>query len=368
MKKKILCILQLPPPLHGASMMNNYLTKSKILNQNFNIEVINLQFSKSIHELEKFSFIKVLKSFHYGIMIVRKMIKFKPHLVYFTLSPKGYAFYRDGFYILLVKIFKSKIVLHLHGKGIKKNIQNNFLKKYIYTLVLKHTNIICLSKILSLDIENVFTPTPHIVPNGIPLKINTYHYLKETKSVPRILYLSNYIQSKGILILIEALSRLKDKGEVFSARLVGASGDLTLEMIEKIICDNNLAQYVKAVGPLYNEDKIREFQNADLFVFPTFYNNEAFPLVILEALQFGLPVISTFEGGISEMIINNETGLLVESQNAEMLASEISLLLNDQVLRNKMGKKGYERFKNNYTLEHFETNMNETFQSILSAY
>ena len=366
MNKKILCILQLPPPSHGASMMNSYLIKSKIINQNFILDVIDLQFSKSLQQIERFSLLKVFKSFRYIIIILKKMVQFKPDLVYFTLSPKGYAFYRDAFYIFLLKAFKAKIVLHLHVKGIEKCIQNNFLKKYIYRLVFKKTNVICLSKILSSDIQNVFTPTPYIVPNGIPEKSGINEVNKEEKkTVPQILYLSNYFQSKGILILLKALTVIKERGDIFSARLVGASGDLSVETIEKIINDSNLTSLVKAVGPLYNEDKIKEFQNADIFVFPTFFNNEAFPLVILEALQFGLPIITTFEGGIPEIITNNEVGLLVESQNVEILADKISLLINNQVLRNEMGKKGYEKFKNNYTLEHFEKNINNVFNDIL---
>ena len=84
-------------------------------------------------------------------------------------------------------------------------------------------------------------------------------------------------------------------------------------------------------------------------------------------MQFGLPVISTFEGSIPEIVINNETGFLVESQNAQMLADKIAILLKDKNLRIEMGKKGYERFINNYTLNHFENSMNNIFQTILDC-
>ena len=111
------------------------------------------------------------------------------------------------------------------------------------------------------------------------------------------------------------------------------------------------------------DEKYLEFQKADIFVFPSF--NDAFPLVILEAMQFSLPVISTFEGSIPDIIIDNVTGFLVETHNAYRLAERIAILLKDKDLRIEMGKKGYERFINNFTLSHFENNMNKTFQSIL---
>jgi glycosyltransferase involved in cell wall biosynthesis len=85
-------------------------------------------------------------------------------------------------------------------------------------------------------------------------------------------------------------------------------------------------------------------------------------------MQFGLPVISTFEGSIPDIVINNETGFLVETQNAQMLAEKIAILLKDKDLRIEMGKKGYERFINNYTLNHFENSMNKTFWKILGIH
>ena len=101
MKKKILCILQLAPPIHGASMINGYLVSSDLINQNFNLEIINLQFNKSIKKLEKFSIAKVFKALGYTFTIVNKMTGFKPDLVYFTISTKGFSFYRDALYFLL---------------------------------------------------------------------------------------------------------------------------------------------------------------------------------------------------------------------------------------------------------------------------
>lgn len=366
MKKKILCILQLPPPINGASMANGYLINSKIINQKFNLEVLNLQFNKSVKGAKKFTFLKVFKAIIYSLRIIKKIIKFKPDLVYFTLSPRGFAFYRDAFYILLIKGFKSKIVFHMHGKGIKENIGKNLIKKYIYTIVFKKVNVICLSENLTIDIKEISRAKPYIVPYGIPI-YSVSDLNKRVTEIPQILYLSNFTKSKGVLELIEALAKLNKKKYLFSARLVGASDDLTTEMIEKVVNDKCLTKCIKVVGPLYNDEKIQEFFNADIFVLPTFYINEAFPLALLEALQFKLAVISTFEGGIPEMIINNETGILVDGQNIQILANKIAILLDNKVLRNDIGKKGYERFIDNYTLRHFEHKICDVFDVILTT-
>lgn len=362
--KKILFLGQFPPPVHGASIMNSYVINSEVIRSNFNIDFVNLQFAKSIKELGKFSFLKVFKAFFYGFKIVKRVITQRPDLVYFNLTPTGFAFYRDAFYVFLLKLLRRKIVFHLHSKGIKKNANKSFLKKYLYTWVFKNTHVICVSKSLTDDIAEVYKSTPFIVPNGIqvrPQSNEMKHHLNG--SIPQILYLSHYLRNKGILVLIEAMGILNNQGYLFNARLIGPPADLTIEFLENIITNQNLTEVVKVIGPLYGEDKFLEFQKADIFVFPTY--NDVFGLVNLEAMQYSLPVISTFEGGIPEIVIDGETGFLVETQNAQMLAEKIAILLKDKDLRIKMGMKGYIRFLNNFTLNHFENNMNRTFQAIL---
>lgn len=367
-RNKILFIVQLPPPVHGASVMNYYLVNSEKLKSNFNIDIINLQFIRTIEEITRFSLRKIYKSIYYSFEIIRKILIQKPDLVYFTLSLSGYALYRDASYVFLIKLLRKKIVFHLHGKGIKSEMKKNAFKKYLYRLVFKNTYVICLSQTLIKDIEDVNQSLPFVVPNGIQQRKPIAKKESSDEShIPQILYLSNYMRDKGIIVLIDALKILKDQGYKFNGRLVGAPIDLKTEFLQKLIIDHDLSDCVQITGPLYDKEKTDELINADLFVFPTRYPNEAFPLVILEAMQFGLPVISTFEGGIPEMVIDNRTGFLVESQNPQMLAEKIAILLKDKDLRIEMGKQGLQRFIANYTLERFETDMINTFNAILSG-
>lgn len=365
-RPKILFLVQLPPPVHGVSLMNTYIIESDIINQNFDINVIDLKFVKSMDQLQKFSISKVVTALKYSFEIVNKMLIFKPQLIYFTFTPTGFGFYRDAFYVFILKIFKTKILLHLHGKGIRKN-NNTYINRIIYKYVFHNIYVICLSEILSKDISDVYSGKPFIIQNGVPKHpFRRSKAATESSNVPQILYLSNYTINKGIFELINALEILKNKGYNFRARFVGAPFDVTVETLEQYINEKKLNGIAQVIGPLTGNDKYLEFQRADLFVFPTY--NDAFPLVIIEAMQFGLPVISTFEGGIPDIVIDNVTGFLVETQNVQMLADKIAILLKDKDLRIEMGKKGYERFINNYTLNHFENSMNKTFWEILGVH
>lgn len=363
--RKILFLGQLPPPVHGVSSMNSYLVNSDAIRTEFDIEVVDLKFGESIKELQTFSFKKVGKAAFFGFVILAKMIRQKHDIAYFTITPTGFGFYRDAVYVFLLKLFRSRIVLHLHGKGIQKNT-GSFIKRKIYTQVFKNTSVVCLSNHLAADVKDIYKGKPFIVPNGIAVhNLSGGPKKKGNRTVPRILYVSNLVRNKGVLVLVEALAILKAKGHVFDARFVGAPYNVTVEMLQSTLRQSGLDQSATILGPLYGDAKFREYENADIFVFPTY--NDVFGLVNLEAMQYNLPVVSTYEGSIPDVVRNNETGFLVNKEDPQMLAERIAVLLNDESLRIAMGAKGREVFLNHFTLQHFELNMLQTFKAVLSA-
>ncbi len=94
---------------------------------------------------------------------------------------------------------------------------------------------------------------------------------------------------------------------------------------------------------------------ANIFVLPSVVDPEGgmdnLPTVIMEAMATGLPVVSTKIGGIPEMVIENETGFLVEPGDAVALANVIENLISDPALAQKMGRAGYERAQRLFSIE-----------------
>jgi glycosyltransferase involved in cell wall biosynthesis len=102
---------------------------------------------------------------------------------------------------------------------------------------------------------------------------------------------------------------------------------------------------------------------SDIFTLPTY--TECFPLSIVEAMQASLPVISTDEGAIPDIVDDNETGFIVNKKDPEDLADKLKILIEDKDLRLKMGQRGREKFLNNYTFEIFEKNMDQVFKKVI---
>ena len=120
-------------------------------------------------------------------------------------------------------------------------------------------------------------------------------------------------------------------------------------------------------GRKYGKDKEAFFCSADVFVFPTFYHNECFPLVLLEAMEHGLPCISTTEGGIPGIIEDGQTGYLVPKHDAQALAEKMQILLFDTDLRCNMGKNGRDKFEREFTLDRFEKRMCGILEELVNS-
>jgi glycosyltransferase involved in cell wall biosynthesis len=123
-----------------------------------------------------------------------------------------------------------------------------------------------------------------------------------------------------------------------------------------------LSGQVHYVGKKYGTDKEAIFSKADIFAFPTYY--ETFGLVNLEAMQFCLPIVSTFEGGIPDVVNDGKTGFLVPQKDAKALADKLERLIKNPALRKQMGKAGREKYEKEFTLNAFEKRLKEILTKI----
>lgn len=366
MKHKILFLLHLPPPVHGSSMVGQFIKESNLINNNFSCRYINLLASKTIHETGKLNFKKILGFVQVWFQLLVELITKKPQLCYVALTTTGAAFYKDVLLIVLLKLFNVKRVYHLHNKGVR-NFQKHIINKWLYQFVFRNAEVILLSKYLYEDI-NMFVPKTkiHICPNGIE---DVASFSKEKQIIKRpvqLLFLSNLIESKGVLVLLEACKLLKDKNIDFYCQFIGGEGDISADQLNDKIKTLGLDTNVSYLGKKYGVEKNNYFQQADIFAFPTYYSNECFPLVLLEGMCFSLPIVSTFEGGIPDVVLDGETGFLVPQKNVLALAEKLELLIQNSELRIKMGCAGRKKYEQEFTLTKFENNLATILEKIIS--
>lgn len=354
-KKNILFILHLPPPVHGSSIVGQYIKNSTLINDTFECRYINLLVSRSVTETGKTSVLKVFRFVGVWFRLFSEILKKRPDLCYLALSTTGGSFYKDVLLIALLRLFHVKRIYHIHNKGVRQK-QSNRINKFLYKFVFSGAVVILLSKYLHKDIET-FVPDSNvfICPNGIEnTNVETKLVIHPVGATVKILFLSNLIESKGVFVLLDACSILHNKGIYFECDFVGAEGDLNTAQFNERVIQNQLAGHVNYLGKKFGSEKQEIFAKADIFAFPTYYSKECFPLVLLEAMSEGLPLVSTFEGGIPDIVEEGVNGFLVPQQDAKMLAMRLETLINNPELRLKMGNAGRIKFERQFKLDIFE--------------
>lgn len=185
------------------------------------------------------------------------------------------------------------------------------------------------------------------LPNFIDFKslaIKT-EYSNRTESV-KLLCVSRFAKWKKLENLLLAVSKI-DKSK-YSLEIIGGEDNFYGEKLEIMISKLGLNNNVALRGAVSPVEMKQEYKKNDIFVFPTIH--EPLGLVVVEAMAVGLPVVASRTGGIPEMIVDGETGYLVESNNIDELTEKIENLIGNPVLRKKYGEFG-KSVINKYSLE-----------------
>lgn len=385
MKQKILFIMHMPPPVHGAAMVGQFIHDSELINKSFDCHYVNMAVATRLEDIGKGGWHKV-KGIFRKLWEIRKVVEgVKPDLVYITPNSAGAPFYKDFITVMMLKMMGQRIVMHFHNKGVATR-QNSRVDNWLYHRYFKNVRLILLADALYEDVKKyVRKDDVFVCPNAIPkigmatesvrFKLKSVSFGAENH-VPRILWLTNIMKTKGIMEFLSALKILKDKGVKFHVDFVGG---LTKEMsgdeFDMALTMNGLNDCCVYHGPKYGDDKYAFFRDADIFVLPSY--TEALPVSILEAMQFGLPVVASNVGGVSAEVEDGVTGYLLGGKQPIMLntfrpdaceiADRLQALLTDASLRQKMGKAGREKFEQEFTLEVFEKRMKEMLSAMLNV-
>jgi glycosyltransferase involved in cell wall biosynthesis len=191
----------------------------------------------------------------------------------------------------------------------------------------------------------------HRIYNGLDLA--EFGRADFSSSPPLIIAVGRLIPKKGFSDLIRACSLLAERGEPFQCEIIG-EGPLENELrrqIDELCLQNN----VMLTGAKPQTQLRERLAAANVFVLPSVIDPDGgmdnLPTVIMEAMATGLPVVSTNVGGIPEMIIENETGFLVQPGDAAAMADAIESVINDPSSAAKRGQSGYERARALFSIE-----------------
>jgi len=299
----------------------------------------NYEDSNSIVNL--FIFIKSIALF------LKKLLEGNIDLAHIHTS-HGASYYRKAIFVFLSSLFRVRIVFHFHSSRFDSFFMDSGgLKKKIIQFTLgKSDAVVVLCHDWKDKIENKFAlRNTHIINNPIPFDIERVesHRNKTSSRHLKILFLGFLVKAKGIYDIVE-IAKAFDGSSSSPRFLICGKGPEEREFLEKIK-DGDLHN-IEYLGWVSGKKKIDLYRNCDIFLLPSYY--EGMPMVLLEAIGSGLPVIASRVGGVREIVIEGENGYLLKPGDVEKFVDKIRILLSDPVLREAFSFKSRmlaEKFK-----------------------
>ncbi|NLP11985.1 glycosyltransferase family 4 protein [bacterium] len=376
-KFKILMVGPRPPQIGGIEFVVGDLLQSKLVEW---CDVYHLDISKpksrSAHQFKSVagyarSFSRPLRmsfySFGYSVIhffrLVYRLATGGDQVV--NLHSSAYlSYWEKCLYADMAKLFGKKVVVHIHGSAFDSFVeQSGCLARRLLLWHLRRFDRVIVLSAYWLEFFQRYLPAERIglVENGI----RTADYsnrVSENTTFPSIVFVGEVCRRKGIYDLLPALAELVKTIPDIRLSVVGPGEiDEAAGLAQRL----GIGEQVEFVGPQYGLDKLRYLQQAWCFCLPSYA--EVFPVVILEAMASGLPVVSTFTGGVPDAVQNGHNGLLVPAGDQRALAAALSRVLLDRSLRQSMGEANRQRALEQYDVTITAAKLYRIYEQVCSS-
>jgi len=406
---KLLVFAHVPPPHHGQSymvklMLDGFGGDQRKRNATppaapYDIECyhVDVRLSQRLEEIGDMRIGKIFLLFFFCLRAIWCRFRYGLENFYYVPTPgKTSALYRDWLVMLLCRPFFKRVILHWHAAGLAKWLETCAqirARAFTYRLMKAVDVSIVLSRYNRADAEKLFPKKIEVVSNGIPDPCPDYErellpqrrtrlearrrlLAGETVSgefeaqaggepqVVRVLYLAHCTREKGAFDAMAGVAlankKLAERQSSVSLRLTVTGTFVTPDdesEFKKLMADSAVAGCVHYVGFVQGKEKENLLRSADIFCFPTFYPNENQPVNLIEAMAFGLPVLTTRWRSLPEVFPEGYSGL-VDVRSPEQIASGLIELLTED------GENLRRLFLKNFTLDSYLSGLATAFHSL----
>lgn len=290
--------------------------------------------------------------------------------VYITIAQSRAGFARDFVMVWLAALFGHRVVLHLHGGNYPTFYaqQPPLVQRIVRATLRRASRLLVLGERLrsSFDFDPALPPRVAVVVNGLPDEMCTAvapRRLPAPGEGPvRLLYLSNLVESKGWMHVLQAARLLRDRmGEdavrvdFYGAFFANADDDRVngaahaRRMFEDYVREHGLEPCVAWHGVVTGEAKRAVLGRSHFFLLPTNYNNEGQPVSIIEAMASGNVVISTDYRAIPDMVDDGVSGRLVPFADPEAIADAVQECMRDPERYTAMSAAAIDLYRRRFT-------------------
>ena len=379
-KTKILFIGPTPPPYSGPELSMQQFLESETLNEAFDIKFLKTNFRRDNTKKGKLDLSMLSNFFIFFSKLLKLLITDRPQCVYYPITPTQIGWIgRDVWTILLSKLFRAKVIIHLRGSHFKLNFQqfNGLAKKLIGYSLQKVDSAIVQASYLKDQFD------PYIKQNRMTvlyqaMDVDEYSNIYNSKvQKGKILIMGHMTKAKGYTDILKIIPQIcKEfpyvtfcfagnirKGErgVFYNQFSGEkiTYEDPFEAEQKILNSVYKNNYIN-LGIISGEDKMRHLQTADLFLTASY--SEGFSRSLLEAMSMGKPFVFTPVGAHKEVFKDELHGFSFVPGKLEQLKRALHKALGNDEKRRAMGEENRR-----YVVSHFSIEkISQDFKSIIS--
>ncbi|MBU3142620.1 glycosyltransferase family 4 protein [Clostridium sp. CF012] len=361
MKKKICFIAQFPPPIHGLSKAVDTLYNSE-LKEKYEFSNVDITNNKRI------------------ISNIYKIIKNDADLYYLTIAQTTGGNLRDLIIIKLLLMKKKKILVHLHGGYFRTMLESdckNHIKKINLKLFGKLSGAIVLGNSLKHIFKGIVEPSKiHVVENCVDEqylineeKFNLKMSDLDTKAKFNIVYLSNFIESKGYKDVLKVAKLCSDNSVkkfnfIFAGKFYNSEDE---SEFNEFIDENKLRDIIDYRGIVQGNEKLEMLQEGDVFMLLTRYPKEGQPISIIEGMANGMSIVTTNYAGIPDLIEHSKNGYFVRYDDHEKIYKLLLSIEGDRDMQKTVILNNREKVLNMFTQAKYINRMDKVFNEVLDC-
>ncbi|MBN1824289.1 MAG: glycosyltransferase family 4 protein [Endomicrobiales bacterium] len=380
-KRKVLVLGYLPPPYEGTAKLTELVVNSGLLKDEFDVSFLPYFKRKKTEGRGKLGPVGVVNNVFNIASLLWRLLTVHPDAVYMPVAQNRYGFFRDSIVILIGKMFGAKICAHFHGGDFRSFYDSlgGIYKLYVRRVLALVDRLILLgNRIVERFRGLVKDEQIRVLYNCVPYQVERAKAGRIHGKRFNVLFMGYLSKAKGALDLVKAAEIvLKEHNKDILFVMCGEPVEIERNIVfiedphrgysrmMEIIEKNGISGYFKMPGPVSGEAKKEYFTNADLFVYPSYA--EGCPVAVLEAMAYGLPVITTPVGALGEMLKEGQNCFFVEPGDYEGLSRLIMNCRSDRVRLEDMGRRNMELVRDRYNSQEFLRGLKNIFNEILST-
>lgn len=321
---------------------------------------VNLRYVATSESLDA-SFAAKAKRAFVGIREARDLLRQgSVDLAHIHMAERG-SFFRKAAVVALARMRRVPVVLHMHGGSFDRFFENapRWLRAYIRRTLNSAQRIVVLGDRFA-ELYRAIGVDPlkiEILPNAVVVP-ETNPYDVDSRDV---VYLGLLSRNKGIIEYLDAIAEIDDKRDFeYRFKFFGPEGDVDL-VAE--IGQRGLGSRVVYGGFLDAEQRAKQLSRSCILVLPSHF--EVFPMCVIEAMAYGIPVVSTDVGSVSDAITDGDNGVLVGPSDSVALADAVSGLLAHRETRLSMSEAAYAIASSRYSMESHVRKLLDIYRDII---